>query len=319
MSDISCLQSYDSVTDAVSFITTKHKKPKRNRSAYILFSIDAQNKPCFGQDLAELNPNDKFVKLGQLWKGVSQEERQFYEEKAKQEKTQYGSKLRNFCQLFPATTISKPRNRIKRPCNAYGYFLKDVKDSIRSQHPGMRMCEVIKIIAEKWRALEPIKKVMYEDRAKQDQKIYHAEMKKDTTAIRAKKVKLNSGLEATNSKENKQESLMSDETEDLTLEDVISPGEVSVKDEEDAPKDCMLVKAEELYQSCLPMIGFQQHQNQDTEAGKSALLDLYDKVESLRQMILAQIGRFTVAKLETLNNSESTASFDLEDLKNENF
>ena len=316
VNNTSCLGSHDSVSEAVSFITTKHKKPKRNRSAFILFSNDARSKSHLGQNISELNPNDRFVKIAQLWKESSQEERHFYKERANHEKLQYHSKLNNFCQLFPATIINKPRNRTKRPCNPYGYFLKDNKDAIRSQYPSLRMCEVIKIIAEKWRALDPSKKAIYEARAKENQKIYNSETKKDVSTIRAKKIKLNSGLEVTKDQENEQEDLLSDETEDLAQEN-ISSEEVSVKDEEDIPNNRMPTKTEDLYQTCLSMIGFQQYQNHDPEAGKSALLDLYEKVESLRKRIITQIDRITASKSANLTDCGSTASVDLEDLKTE--
>ena len=319
MNHINLIKSSNSILDAVSFITTKHKKPKRNRSAFILFSIDARHKSHLGQNISELNPNDRLVRIAQLWKEARPEERQVYEQKAKQEKLQYTSKLSDFCQLFPATIISKSRNKTKRPCNAYGYFLKDVKDSIRSQNPGIGMCEVIKIIAERWKTLDPSKKIIYEARAKENQKTYHSEMKKQMTTVKAKKIKLNSGLEACNNKENKQENLMRNENEDLVLEDdAIYPKEISVKNEEDPTKNCVPAKIEDLVQQPgFPMIGFQQYQNQPLEASKSALLNLYNKVESLRQMIINQIDRFPVSELS--NGSDSTASHDLGDLKSEYF
>ena len=172
------------------------------------------------------------------------------------------------------------------------------------------MCEVIKIIAEKWRALDSSKKAIYEARAKENQETYYSKTKKDSTTIRAKKIKLNSGLEVTKDQENEQEDLLSDETEDLARENAISSEEVSVKDEEDIPNDRMPKKTEDLYQTCLSMIGFQQYQNQDPEAGKSALLDLYKKVESLRQMIVTQIDRITASKSGNLTESGSTAYID---------
>src|SRR5687767_14866657 len=78
----------DSILEAISAYTDKRKKPKRNRSAFILFSIDIRKKQQH-EGLDDLNPNDKFVRIAQLWKEASEKERRFYEEKAREEKERY--------------------------------------------------------------------------------------------------------------------------------------------------------------------------------------------------------------------------------------
>lgn len=184
------LEVPNAILDAISTYTDKKKKPKRNRSAFILFSIDIRQKQNV-QALDELNPNDKFVKIAQLWKEASEETRQIYEQKAKQEKLKYASELSDFCKTYPTEPIQRPRNYIKKPCNAYGYFLKEMKEEIRKQNPEMRMCEVLRIVGEKWKLLSAENKEKYELQAEASKKNFKEEVTKQMEAI--KKVKTDNG------------------------------------------------------------------------------------------------------------------------------
>lgn len=184
------LEIPNAILDAISTYTDKKKKPKRNRSAFILFSIDIRNKQNV-KALDELNPNDKFVKIAQLWKEADEETRQLYEQKAKQEKVKYASELSDFCKTFPSEPIQRPRNYIKKPCNAYGYFLKDMKEEIRKQNPEMRMCEVLRIVGERWKLLSAENKEKYELQAEASKKNFKEEVTKQMEAI--KKVKTDNG------------------------------------------------------------------------------------------------------------------------------
>lgn len=176
------------IIDAISIYTDKRKKPKRNRSAFILFSVDIRKKIA-PEVLDSLNPNDKFVKIAELWKGLNDTERKIYEDKAKEEKVRYTTELSDFCKIYPTQPIQRPRNHIKKPCNAYGYYLKDMKDEIRKVNPDIRMCEVLRVVGEKWRTLSPEKKKAYEEKAEASRKIFKEEVSKQMQTT--KKVKLN--------------------------------------------------------------------------------------------------------------------------------
>jgi len=180
----------NALLEAISAYTDKRKKPKRNRSAFILFSIDIREK-IKPKELDELNPNDKFVRIAQLWKEISEEERKVYEQRAKQEKERYTNELTDFCKIFPSEPIQRPRNHIKKPCNAYGYYLKDIKESIRKENPELRMCEVLRIVGERWKKLSPEDKIVFEERAEASRKIFKAEVSKQMEAT--KKLKLSNG------------------------------------------------------------------------------------------------------------------------------
>ena len=168
--------------DAISHYTDKKKKPKRNRSAFILFSIDKRSQ-IKDKDLESLNPNDKFVRIAELWKGLSKEEKKVYEDKAKQEKNRYANELNDFCKIFPSEPIQRPRNHIKKPCNAYGYYLKEIKEEIRQEFPNLRMCEVLRIVGDRWKNLDSQRKSYFEKKAEADRQNFKLQISKQPQII----------------------------------------------------------------------------------------------------------------------------------------
>lgn len=206
------------ILDAISAYTDKKKKPKRNRSAFILFSIDIRKKTQ-QENLDILNPNDKFVKIAQLWKELSEDERKVYEERAKQEKERYASELSSFCKSFPTEPIQRPRNHIKKPCNAYGYYLKDIKEAIRKESPDLRMCEVLRIVGERWKKLNSEERQKYEKKAEASRKKFKAEITKQNNATKkASVIKKEAGTSRAKDTGNESQSL---ENETLVCMDPI--------------------------------------------------------------------------------------------------
>jgi len=211
----------NALLEAISAYTDKRKKPKRNRSAFILFSIDIREK-LKPKELDELNPNDKFVRIAQLWKEISDEERKVYEQRAKQEKERYTNELTDFCKIFPSEPIQRPRNHIKKPCNAYGYYLKHIKESIRKENPELRMCEVLRIVGDRWKKLSPEDKIVFEERAEASRKIFKAEVSKQMEAT--KKLKLSNGSSPVVVQEKiKSPASTAMEEEDLVCKDINIP------------------------------------------------------------------------------------------------
>jgi len=212
----------DSILEAISVYTDKRKKPKRNRSAFILFSIDIRKKTQY-KDLDNLNPNDKFVRIAELWKEASEEERRYYEEKAKQEKERYTSELNDFCSIFPSEPIQRPRNHIKKPCNAYGYYLKDIKEEIRKKDPEPRMCEVLRIVGEKWKHLSPEEKQKYEAKAEISRKQFKAEVSKQMETVKKVKISDKVGVPSRAFEQEKTSKAQSPEDDELTTRDLYIP------------------------------------------------------------------------------------------------
>ncbi len=329
----------NALLEAISAYTDKRKKPKRNRSAFILFSIDIREK-LKPKELDELNPNDKFVRIAQLWKEISESERKVYEQRAKEEKERYTNELTDFCKIFPSEPIQRPRNHIKKPCNAYGYYLKDIKESIRAEKPELRMCEVLRIVGERWKKLSPEDKLVFEERAEASRKIFKAEVSKQMEAT--KKIKLSNGTSPIVQKIKSPESATTIE-EDLVCKDidmpryeVSPPRNPSLQRSTSTDKDRMMPDLSQLMRkskqtspisepvlSFSPpnrplemsglnslalnayLLGLGDQQNNNNKGGMGNLESLYWKVEGLRRQILLQMQNVSTTPIQPMFNPAS--------------
>jgi len=145
---------------------SKAKKPKRNKSAFILFSIEMRAK-LKGDNQDQVNSNEMMVKLAELWKHLPKVERERYHTEAKDDKKRYLQELENFSKTHPSESIHNKtkKNHIKKPCSAYAIFLKEMKKLIKSQSPELKMADVLKIVSEKWKNLPEKEKRIYQERA----------------------------------------------------------------------------------------------------------------------------------------------------------
>jgi high mobility group protein B2 len=328
----------NALLEAISAYTDKRKKPKRNRSAFILFSIDIREK-LKPKELDKLNPNDKFVRIAQLWKEISDSERKVYEQRAKEEKERYTNELTDFCKIFPSEPIQRPRNHIKKPCNAYGYYLKHIKESIRTEKPELRMCEVLRIVGERWKKLSPEEKIVFEERAEASRKIFKAEVSKQMEAT--KKIKLSNGASPVVQEKLKSPVSTTMEEDDLVCKDnnipcyeVSPPRNPSLQRSTSTDKDRMMPDLSQLMRkskqsspvsepvlSFSPpnrplemsglnslalnayLLGLGDQQNNNKGGMGNGLESLYWKVEGLRRQILLQMQNVSTSQIPMFNPS----------------
>lgn len=104
------------------------------------------------EEKKKLNSNEIMVKLADLWKNLKDEERRRYTEMADKEKIKYLVELNQFYQTHPYEVIQNKtkKNHIKKPCSAYGLFLKDAKKIVKAEQPQLKMADILKIVAEKY-------------------------------------------------------------------------------------------------------------------------------------------------------------------------
>ena len=143
-------------------------KPKRNKSAFILFSKEMRGK--VKEQNPHLNPNDQMTKLASLWKELDEKGKEVYHELAKEDKIRYLKELKEFCVNHPIEKIGNKtkKNHVKKACTAYAIFLQQEKRNIKETHPNLRMVEIVKIVAEKWKNIDPLMKEEFGKLAKEE-------------------------------------------------------------------------------------------------------------------------------------------------------
>jgi len=166
-------------------------KPKRNRSAFIIFSSEMRS-VLKVEGKEKVNSNEMMVKLADAWKNLKEEERKRYQDMAEKEKVKYLLELNEFYQTHPFDLIQNKtkRNHVKKPCSAYGLFLKETKKTVKAEHPELKMADVLKIVAERWKNLEEKERMKYQNQAQLEKEATKAKLDEQTAANNGDKTDL---------------------------------------------------------------------------------------------------------------------------------
>lgn len=160
-----------------SYNKNKNKKPRRNKSAFILFSIEtrAKLKAQLGEDI---NSNEMMVRLAEKWKNLDKDEKNRFQTEAKLDKERYQKELDAFWKENPQELIQNrtKKNHVKKPCSAYALYLKEVKEEIKKDNPKMKMADVLKIVSERWKQLNSQEKAKYNEIAEKEKQIARAKL-----------------------------------------------------------------------------------------------------------------------------------------------
>jgi hypothetical protein len=151
-----------------SYQKNKLQKPRRNKSAFIFFSAEARAK--LRLDDGSLNSNEMMVRLADLWKNLSDKEREKYNLLARDDKLRYQQELVDFAKTHPNETIHNKtkNNHVKKPCSAYGIFLRERKDIIKRQQPNLKMADVLKIVSQDWKRLNDVQRRSFQEKANKE-------------------------------------------------------------------------------------------------------------------------------------------------------
>jgi hypothetical protein len=156
---------------------SKKKKPKRNRSAFIIFSSTkrAQLKSLCDD---QLNSNEMMVKLAELWRDLPEYEKRLFHEEAEKEKVRYLQDLNEFYEHNPNEIIQNKtkKNHVKKPCSAYALYLKDTKKTIKLESPDLKMADILKVVAQRWRELSESHRSIFQQKALAEKEITKAKM-----------------------------------------------------------------------------------------------------------------------------------------------
>jgi hypothetical protein len=169
-------------THIITRPTEKKDKPKRNRSAFIIFSSEMRS-VMNADDKQKTNSNEMMVKLADLWKNLKEGDKKRYQDMAEREKVKYLTELNEYYLHNPLDVIQNKtkKNHIKKPCSAYGLFLKEAKDVVKSENANLKMADVLKVVAEKWKSLDEKHKMKYQVQAQAEKELVKSKIAESAT------------------------------------------------------------------------------------------------------------------------------------------
>lgn len=165
--------------------------PKKNLTAYMIWSNDVRNK------VREANPEAKMTDLakimGEQWKTVSDEEKARYQQLALAERARYDAEItaykntdsfRAFQQLR-ASMKDQPKkgkknkdkdpNAPKKAVGAYMHFCKEQRPLLAEKNPEASFVDLGRLLGVEWQKYTPEQRKKYDDLAARDKQRYEQE------------------------------------------------------------------------------------------------------------------------------------------------
>lgn len=160
--------------------------PKRGMSAFMIYANQVRN------DVKDDNPGISFgelgKKLGELWRGLSDEEKRPFQDQALQEKGRYDQQKAAYESMKPMYADDdeeddrgrrkkkkKDPNAPKRGMSAFMIYANEVRNEVKNDNPGITFGELGKMLGELWRGLSEDEKRPYQLRAASDKARYENE------------------------------------------------------------------------------------------------------------------------------------------------
>eukprot|EP00934_Nitzschia_sp_Nitz4_P005126 Nitzschia sp. Nitz4//scaffold286_size23798//19800//21261//NITZ4_008455-RA/size23798-snap-gene-0.3-mRNA-1//1//CDS//3329545753//5116//frame0 len=147
--------------------------PKRFKSSYICFFMAKQNE--IKEELGDkATVTDVSKRSAQLWKLLSSEEREHWDDVAEQDKQRYISEKASYTGPWqvPWKRAKKDPSAPKRPMSAFLYFSQGRRQEIKDQNPTMKNTEVSRLLGELWRNASEEERQPHIDREKQEREKY---------------------------------------------------------------------------------------------------------------------------------------------------
>lgn len=158
----------------------KRLKPKKAMTPFMVFSKETR------KFLVAENPNMTFSdigkELGARWRSLSEKDREIYVEKSKDDYQRFLKESERLDALNPnkkrKSVEQKQQTKKKKAISAYLYFCNAHREQVKACHPDMKMVEIQRLLANKWKNSSKTLKLPYEKQAEADREKYNSEIRK---------------------------------------------------------------------------------------------------------------------------------------------
>jgi hypothetical protein len=155
----------------------KHKdEPKKPLSPYICFCTNMRNKVV--EDFPDLDNKSVMTKLGELWKSLSDDEKEEWNEAASDDKKRYEKEMAEFYDSHPEE-VKKPV--IKKPLTAYVIFCNETRNKVVKENPKLDPKEVMSKLGKLWKAESEDSKKKWVKLSEKDKERYKKQLSGETT------------------------------------------------------------------------------------------------------------------------------------------
>jgi hypothetical protein len=131
--------------------------PKRAKTAFMFFSI--ATRPGVLRDNTEITFTQVGTKIGEMYRALSDEERQKWTDMAEEDRRRYRNQMNSY-----VPTVLKDSRKFrdpkapKRPMSAFLRYCSIRRSTLQARHPGQRVGDIAKTLGDEWgRMTEPMK------------------------------------------------------------------------------------------------------------------------------------------------------------------
>jgi len=138
----------------------KSDSPKRGRSSYIFFCKENREEVS-GMGLKN---TDILKKLGEMWKGLDDQDKKKYVKMAEDDKDRYEEEMKMYIPEESSDNDNKKKSKksvTKRSPSSYMLFCKDFREEVKKDSPDMKFGDITKALGQMWRDLSDKKKKKY--------------------------------------------------------------------------------------------------------------------------------------------------------------
>jgi len=141
----------------------------------------------------KLNFSDLTKKVAASWRGLDEAGKKTYTDQSEADKLRYKQEMKKYKppsessnDLSEESSEQKPTNKKRKrerdpdqpkaALNAYLFYMKENRQTIKKENPGLKTTDISRKIGELWRALTDAEKKPYVDLALEDKKRYQEQM-----------------------------------------------------------------------------------------------------------------------------------------------
>lgn len=199
------------ITKLVNASTSKKKKdpnaPKKPLTSYILFSNEVRKdvEKKLNRKGKDFKTTDITRKIGEMWRGLSENDKKPYKDKAEKDKKRYKKEMESYTPSEEYAQPSKKKERTgpKRPKTSFFLFCDDERANVVADSPDLKPKQVSSELGKRWKALSDEEKAPYVEAAAKAKEKYNKEVGKTTEAVEPKKTKSKKKVEEKPAKKTK--------------------------------------------------------------------------------------------------------------------
>ena len=155
----------------------KLKGPKKARSAYVFYTIEAR--PGVQEKNPDLDFGEITKRVAQAWNKLTDKQKKKYEKLATIDRGRYEEEAAIFNEEHPEVARRKKKakkNAPKKARSAYLYFTMERRAPLKVENPEMVFGDLTRLVAEEWGDLSDSRKGKFQKLADADKKRYATEM-----------------------------------------------------------------------------------------------------------------------------------------------